>query len=293
MAAEPQMVPFPNEVDCSPWVITPPKKGPKAYNSYVNVSKTSRDNPRFQFPCKLRVKFEPSPGMNTKIADDPHSRRNVVFGIPRSMADMIEIFNEWDKIACRHTFENQSVVWPNKRPKSLEDLIPDGLFLPSVKDSQKAIDNNWDPQFKAKAVPLGPADKRNKNPTLVFVTDTDGTVREGTVDDIEIGDDVVPLIVVEGWYGGKESGYVYRIDECMVYKGNRRSGPSMRALDGTNAPLVKRSRPDPNDTTPVAADGGGGGGAASSDGGNEETGPGDMFDGMNVNDLNLPDQDDF
>lgn len=273
-------VKFLHETDCSQWEFTHAKR-PKdsvTFNSYVNTSSTCRDNPMFQLPCKLRVKHDPSPGWNKSRVDLPYARCNIELGVPRGLTAIHDWFANWDKSGIRHTYENQELVWPNKRPKSLEDIVPEGLFRPSIPDSQKLIDNDWDPSLRLKAVPEGPPEKPNKKVSRIYVQNPDGSVREGTIDDICKGDDVVAIVEVEGWYGSKDSsGYTYRIYECMVYKANQRpSGPTLRSLD-SDGPLLKPSddssggyvtsaaAPNAKRARDVEMSGGGGGAAVVAD----------------------------
>jgi hypothetical protein len=226
------------------------------YVSYANQSSTSRANPRFQLHFRARVKHDPSPGWNKECADMPHARRNIELAIPRAMQDVHAWFANWDKTGIRHTHENQTIVWPSKRPKALEDLVAEGLFRSSIPDSQKLVDNGWDPSLRLKAVPPGPAEKPNFKPTRVYISNPDGTISEGTLDDIAKGDEVVASAEVEGWWGSKDSsGYTYRADEILVYKGNVRPKEcSLRSLSG-DGPIVKRARTDPETTTELTENG--------------------------------------
>lgn len=239
-------------LDHSEWNFTAVKKpqGAMTSNSYVNMSATSRKNPRFQFHTRLRVKHTPSPGQNKTIETHPDERVNVEVAIPRAFSDIHEWFNSWDARGVSHTFQNQKVIWPKKRPKKEEDLIAEGLFRPSITDNAQMVQNGWDPALRLKAIPPGPPEKPNRKPTRVYVVNGDGTMREGTIADISMNDDIVASVDVEGWWGSKDSsGYTYRIDECAVYKPEQRpSTCQLRSVDG-DGPIVKRGRTETNTTT--------------------------------------------
>jgi hypothetical protein len=251
------VTPFLLEADSSSWDLTPAKRpqGSVAFISYANKSKTSRDNPRFQMHVKLRVKHEPSPGLNKTREEMPHARCNIELGVPRGFEDIHAWFAAWDKVGIRHTHDNQEVVWPGKRAKNLDDILPEGLFRASIPDSQRLVDNGWDPALRLKAVPPGPPEKPNWKASRIYVQNSDGTVREGGIDDISRGDEIIASVEVEGWYGSKDSsGFTYRLDEGLIIKAHQRpKGLTLRALDG-DGPIVKRMRQIDQPIPAAAAD---------------------------------------
>ena len=257
---------LPNILDTTPedWRLTPAKKPPKSMTwvSYANVSSTNRNNPRFQIKHKLRVKYPPSPGYQKSREDHPYDRCNVELAVPRALEELHNFFNNRvDPIGIRHTYENQEQVWPKKRPKNLEDLVPEDLFRPSIPDNQNLIDNGWDPSLRTKAVPPGPdGPDKTKKLTKVWIAPKDRSEKAvpGTIDDIHKDDDLYVCLELEGWWASKDSsGFTYRIYECVVFKNTRPTecGLDLAAMMGgaldevPDVPITKRMRPSPGSDT--------------------------------------------
>lgn len=250
-------------LDHSPWAFSAVKKTKYTSNAYVNESATSRRNPVFQIPRKMRVKHDPSPGEDMTLETHPRSQANLECAISRSDTEMHEWFAGLDKKGARFTFENQSVAWPGKRPKALEDIVPEGLYSTCIKDGVNKegvawVDLGWDPSLRLKLIPPEGETTdgkiyKNRRPTRVYVfgTDEEGkeTYREGVLADIAQGDEIVPIVYIEKWYATKDTArFALCVDECAVYKSNSRpAAPQLRAIDGSDAPMVKRARRDPED----------------------------------------------
>lgn len=257
MAAQiPMLIEDGTPLDFSQWQFGQLSKGKYTSNAYVNESAVSRNNPRFQLHIKLRVKHPPSPGQDKTIDSHPYERVNVECAVPRGYVCVHDWFKSWDQCGVRFTYESQGIVWPGKRAKAMEDILPEGLYRSSIVDTPKMVEKGWEPSLRLKGVPLeGMKDGKvikNKKPTRVYVVEVNEhgktQMRDGIISDIEMGDEIVASVDVEGWWGSKDaSGITYRIDECAVYKQDQRpAGCQLRALD-VDAPIMKRVRKDPED----------------------------------------------
>ena len=250
-------------LDHSQWVFSQAKKGSKTTNSFINESLSSRKNPRFQMHVKLRVKHPPSPGEGKTIDSHQYERVNVECAVPRAGFDDVHAwFGDFDKRGIRQTYDNQELAWPNKRAKELEDILPEGLYRASIKDSPKMVENDYDPSLRLKAVPEtclrdGEVTK-NRKPTRVYVVEVDERgdtqMREGVIADIEKGDEIVVSVDVENWWASKDgSGVTYTIDECAVYKPDRRPAECQLRIPGVTTSVKKRSRQETTDDALVGA----------------------------------------
>jgi hypothetical protein len=247
-------------LDFSQWRFGQLSKGKYTSNAYVNESAVSRNNPRFQIHVRLRVKHIPSPGQEKTIQSHPYERVNIECAVPRGYVGIHDWFRSWDLRGTQFTFENQGLVWPGKRPKAVDDILAEGLFRTSIVDTPRMVEKGWEPSLRLKGVPLeGMKDGnvvKNKKPTRVYVVEVDSNgkrMRDGLLSDIELGDEIVASVDVEGWWGSKDgSGITYRIDECAVYKPSQRPTTCQLRMDG-DMPIVKRVRNDPDKVGAEAA----------------------------------------
>jgi hypothetical protein len=271
----------------APWNFGKISQSTYTHNAFINKEQGSRDNPRAQLP-KMRVKHPPSPGEGKTIETHPYERVNIECAVPRTedWKPFTEWFNDFDmSFGVPMTHANQKTVWPRKRPKKMEDLVPEGLYRMSVQDGfdkktgKSWLELGWEPSFRIKAVPPERqfTDKQTKvtkvvksrNPTRVYVLQVDAqgkkVLREGTLADISVNDYIVPSVDWESWWASKDgSGITYRVDELAVYKADMRPDSCQLQLDDDvdtsvtvpDGPMVKRTRVEPegsSDSTDAAS----------------------------------------
>ena len=60
---------------------------------------------------------------------------------------------------------------------------------------------------------------------------------------------IIPIVYVEKWHATKDTArFALCVDEVAVHRGNSRpAAPQLRRIDGSDAPMVKRVRRDPEE----------------------------------------------
>lgn len=299
-------------LNCEEWYVGPPNKPKDGDFSYSSVSVADGDTTRpiFQINHKLKIHFKITPGYKKTVEEMPEARRNVELAIPRKLDWIHKFFAGWDKKAMQQVFDHQGRVWSKRKskPVAFEDLIAEGVFLPSIADSDEHVEKGYVPTLRTKAVPVG------KKTTVVWVVEMDNEtgkqmVRRGSVDDLEAGDEIIPRIMAECVIFAKnEACYTYPIVECAVYKAGagQTGGLKIPGMDGTvqsvadhlrdqqkeDAPVVKRVRSssDDGETEAKGENDGGGGGTKSS---SADSMPDDYEFEDEPDDVEIPEQEDF
>jgi len=289
MASKTQLLSTDGElIDHSKWTFGPISKGRYTTNAFMNERAGTRQNPSFQIHYRMRVKHIPSPGENKTIASHPYERVNLECAVPREWADMHQWFRSVDNThGIQMTFKNQSTVWSTKRPKALEELVPEELYRPSIQDGvdkktgKTWLELGWDPALRLKLIPPEKMKDEvvipNKRPTQVYVVQGKD-VRKGVIADIEQNDEIVASVNVEGWWASKDgSGITYTVDEVAVYKPRERPNTCQLLLpdmdtSSDSPPANKRARQEPGAEAAALA-------AASSDGSSGGDGSSDALEG--------------
>lgn len=266
----PKAYPILDELSGVNWVVGVPNKPQDGKFFYCRIGVQDGDwtRPVIQIREKLRVNFPVTPGYQKTITEFPYLRRNIELAIPRKYSHIHKFFAEWDMKGMQQVQAQQKSIWPKKKVVALKDMLSEGRFLPSINDSDKHVEKGWDPTMRTKAVPYGDPKKPNSKQTIVWVIYTDEVTgreksRRGTVDDIEMGDELIVSIMVESVTCGKdEACYTYPIVECAVWKGGQVQAGSLQipGVDGGSVtigehfrnqqddrPILKRSRSSESD----------------------------------------------
>ena len=205
----------PNDIHfCDPQ----PRKNGTGMTFFINPNPTTKASLTFQLP-KSHVPF----GVNEEPPNQdgsPAYKASVNIDVTDDV--LASLLGTLDTKMLDFILTNKEKIFPGKKV--------DEWIRPRQFHAIKHDDNGkYSPRMKIKVILTG------KNPSDIIVgrnVDDKVLTRPGTIEDIEAGCSIVPIVtLVSGWAGNIGYGLEFRMEQCLVFKtGAKRSLSAFRGL---------------------------------------------------------------